>query len=109
MHCRQLDIKECEDDDKDDLHNFIPPTNYIKISQGKIQLVHQSALSAATAAATTITTTTNTTTLQPTQPSPPSLPTLQNVADSNKDKILWGKKAYFWAFDAFRFYNYFGK
>ncbi|KAL9915004.1 probable WRKY transcription factor protein 1 isoform X2 [Glossina fuscipes] len=83
---KQLDIKECEDDDKDDLHNFIPPTNYIKISQGKIQLVHQSALSAATAAATTITTTTNTTTLQPTQPSPPSLPTLQNVADSNKDK-----------------------
>uniref|UniRef100_A0A1A9VCW5 Uncharacterized protein n=1 Tax=Glossina austeni TaxID=7395 RepID=A0A1A9VCW5_GLOAU len=88
----QLDIKECEDDDKDDLHNFIPPTNYIKISQGKIQLVHQSALSTATAAATTITTTTNTTTLQqPTQtsppaPTPPSLPTLQNVADSNKDK-----------------------
>ncbi|KAM7343359.1 uncharacterized protein ACRADG_010417 isoform 2-T2 [Cochliomyia hominivorax] len=40
---RQLDIKECEDDDKDDLHAtaFVPPTNYIKISQGKIQLVHQ--------------------------------------------------------------------
>lgn len=40
---RQLDIKECEDDDKDDLHTsaFPPPTNYIKISQGKIQLVHQ--------------------------------------------------------------------
>lgn len=41
--CRQLGIKECEDDDKDDLHTtaFTPPTNYIKISQGKIQLVHQ--------------------------------------------------------------------
>lgn len=41
--CRQLGIKECEDDDKDDLHAnaFAPPTNYIKISQGKIQLVHQ--------------------------------------------------------------------
>ncbi|XP_037822857.1 uncharacterized protein LOC119611370 isoform X2 [Lucilia sericata] len=40
---KQLDIKECEDDDKDDLHAnaFVPPTNYIKISQGKIQLVHQ--------------------------------------------------------------------
>ena len=41
---RQLDIKDCEDDDKDDLHatpTFVPPTNYIKISQGKIQLVHQ--------------------------------------------------------------------
>lgn len=43
VHCRQLGIKECEDDDKDDLHAtaFAPPTNYIKISQGKIQLVHQ--------------------------------------------------------------------
>ncbi|XP_019892238.1 uncharacterized protein LOC101893958 [Musca domestica] len=40
---KQLGIKECEDDDKDDLHAnaFAPPTNYIKISQGKIQLVHQ--------------------------------------------------------------------
>ncbi|XP_037953399.1 uncharacterized protein LOC119683666 isoform X2 [Teleopsis dalmanni] len=38
---RHLDIKECEDDDKDDVHTFTPPTNYIKISQGKIQLVHQ--------------------------------------------------------------------
>ncbi|XP_059225037.1 probable WRKY transcription factor protein 1 isoform X2 [Stomoxys calcitrans] len=40
---KQLGIKECEDDDKDDLHAnaFTPPTNYIKISQGKIQLVHQ--------------------------------------------------------------------
>lgn len=37
---RTLDIKE-EDDDKDDIQAFSPPTNYITISQGKIQLVHQ--------------------------------------------------------------------
>ncbi|XP_023158442.1 uncharacterized protein LOC101457703 isoform X1 [Ceratitis capitata] len=37
---KTLDIKE-EDDDKDDIQAFSPPTNYITISQGKIQLVHQ--------------------------------------------------------------------
>ncbi|XP_067632278.1 uro-adherence factor A isoform X2 [Eurosta solidaginis] len=37
---KTLDIKE-EDDDKDDIQAFTPPTNYITISEGKIQLVHQ--------------------------------------------------------------------
>ncbi|KAH8372454.1 hypothetical protein KR093_011627, partial [Drosophila rubida] len=39
-HCRQNE-KDCDEDDKDDVHDIMPPPNYIQISQGKIQLVHQ--------------------------------------------------------------------
>ncbi|KAH8397018.1 hypothetical protein KR215_007603, partial [Drosophila sulfurigaster] len=38
--CRQNE-KDCDEDDKDDVHDIMPPPNYIQISQGKIQLVHQ--------------------------------------------------------------------
>jgi len=34
--------KDCDEDDKDDvLDSMPPPPNYIQISQGRIQLVHQ--------------------------------------------------------------------
>ncbi|KAH8297091.1 hypothetical protein KR044_004842, partial [Drosophila immigrans] len=39
-YCRQNE-KDCDEDDKDDVHDIMPPPNYIQISQGKIQLVHQ--------------------------------------------------------------------
>ncbi|XP_073847990.1 uncharacterized protein isoform X2 [Musca autumnalis] len=66
---KQLGIKECEDDDKDDLHAnaFTPPTNYIKISQGKIQLVHQPPPPSSPV-----------TTFFPTTPSSPPPPTTQS-------------------------------
>ncbi|XP_030387140.1 uncharacterized protein LOC115633798 isoform X2 [Scaptodrosophila lebanonensis] len=38
---RNKNEKDCDDDDKDDVHDIMPPANYIQISQGKIQLVHQ--------------------------------------------------------------------
>ncbi|KAL7736128.1 hypothetical protein ACLKA6_003679 [Drosophila palustris] len=39
---RKQNEKDCDDDDKDDVHDIMPPPpNYIQISQGKIQLVHQ--------------------------------------------------------------------
>ncbi|ALC41490.1 CG42663 [Drosophila busckii] len=38
---RKQNEKDCDDDDKDDVHDIMPPANYIQISQGKIQLVHQ--------------------------------------------------------------------
>ncbi|EDW36323.1 GL16736 [Drosophila persimilis] len=33
--------KDCDEDDKDDVHDIMPPPNFIQISQGRIQLVHQ--------------------------------------------------------------------
>ncbi|XP_064547979.1 uncharacterized protein DDB_G0284459 isoform X2 [Drosophila montana] len=38
---RKQNEKDCDEDDKDDVHDIMPPANYIQISQGKIQLVHQ--------------------------------------------------------------------
>ncbi|XP_062133513.1 uncharacterized protein DDB_G0284459 isoform X2 [Drosophila sulfurigaster albostrigata] len=38
---RKQNEKDCDEDDKDDVHDIMPPPNYIQISQGKIQLVHQ--------------------------------------------------------------------
>ncbi|EDW73984.2 uncharacterized protein Dwil_GK21614 [Drosophila willistoni] len=38
---RKQNEKDCDDDDKDDVHDIMPPANYIQISQGKIQLVQQ--------------------------------------------------------------------
>ncbi|XP_017027550.1 uncharacterized protein [Drosophila kikkawai] len=39
---RKQNEKDCDEDDKDDVHDAMPPPpNYIQISQGRIQLVHQ--------------------------------------------------------------------
>ncbi|XP_022222125.2 uncharacterized protein LOC111073880 isoform X4 [Drosophila obscura] len=38
---RKQNEKDCDEDDKDDVHDIMPPTNFIQISQGRIQLVHQ--------------------------------------------------------------------
>lgn len=38
---RRQSEKDCDEDDKDDVHDIMPPPNYIQISKGKIQLVHQ--------------------------------------------------------------------
>ncbi|EDW02322.1 uncharacterized protein DDB_G0284459 isoform X2 [Drosophila grimshawi] len=38
---RKQNEKDGDEDDKDDVHDIMPPANYIQISQGKIQLVHQ--------------------------------------------------------------------
>ncbi|BFG04561.1 uncharacterized protein DMAD_03502 [Drosophila madeirensis] len=38
---RKQNEKDCDEDDKDDVHDIMPPPNFIQISQGRIQLVHQ--------------------------------------------------------------------